>query len=175
MKPVSILFVCLGNICRSPTAHGVFEAMVKAEGLSDLISVDSAGTGDWHLGCGPDERAIRAAQSRGYGLQHLRARQVCAEDFAQFDYILAMDLANLSSLQGMVPAHFAGQLSLFLDYSDLSRSSEANPTEARPTEVPDPYSGGMDGFEQVLEMIEAASQGLICAIKDRSITHQQSS
>jgi protein-tyrosine phosphatase len=163
-KSVSILFVCLGNICRSPTAHGVFEAMVKAEGLSDLISVDSAGTGDWHLGRGPDQRAIRAARSRGYDLQHLRARQVCAEDFARFDYILAMDLANLSNLQGMVPADFAGQLSLFLDYSDLPRSSE----------VPDPYSGGMDAFEQVLEMIEAASQGLICAIKDRSIAHKQS-
>ncbi len=170
MKPVKVLFVCLGNICRSPTAHGVFESMVKAEGLSHLITVDSAGTGDWHLGEEPDQRAIRTAQRRGYSLRHLRARQVCTEDFARFNYILAMDLANLANLQDMAPVDFSGELRLFLDYSDSPSFSKAGPEE-----VPDPYSGGIDGFERVLGMIEAGSRGLISAIKSRAIAHKQSS
>ena len=156
MKPVSVLFVCLGNICRSPTAHGVFEAMVRDEGLADVITVDSAGTGDWHLGHAPDERAVHTARQRGYDLDHLRARQVCVGDFDHFDYILAMDIANLRNLQRMAPGHFAGKLALFLDYTGRSSLSE----------VPDPYSGGVEGFEQVLELVEAASRALLLHLEN---------
>ena len=150
-----VLFVCLGNICRSPTAHGVFESMVQARGLGDRISVDSCGTGDWHIGHAPDKRAAAEAAQRGYDLSHLRARQVQASDFQQFDYILAMDSQNLADLQAMSPADFSGFLGLFLPFAP------DNPTD----EVPDPYYGGAAGFTQVLDMVEAASEGLLAEIE----------
>lgn len=157
MSEARILFVCLGNICRSPTAHGVFEQMVQAEQLSHVITVDSAGTGDWHVGRAPDERAVRAARGRGYDLSHLRARQVRADDFGHFDYILAMDRANLLDLERLAPVHFSGTLGLFLDYA---RALDT-------VEVPDPYGGGMDGFERVLALVENASLGLLEHLKTR--------
>lgn len=163
MKPVTVLFVCLGNICRSPTAHGVFETMVRDEGLADVITIDSAGTGDWHLGHAPDERTAHAARQQGYDLDHLRARQVCVEDFGRYDYILAMDIANLRNLERMAPADFTGKLALFLDYTDRPKRSE----------VPDPYSGGAEGFAQVLELIEGASQALLLQLK-KTIASPQS-
>ena len=150
----NILFVCLGNICRSPTAHGVFEALLIAEGLDDIVRVDSAGTGDWHVGHPPDDRSIRAALGRGYDLKHIRSRQVCAEDFEQFDHILAMDLSNLAALEKLSPPNFSGKLSLFLDYTD----------ESKPAEVPDPYGGQGDGFEHVLTLIETAAEGLLASL-----------
>ncbi|WP_116364213.1 low molecular weight protein-tyrosine-phosphatase [Parahaliea mediterranea] len=152
--PVKVLFVCLGNICRSPTAHAVFEHCVAAQGLSERIQVDSCGTGDWHIGRAPDRRAIAAAATRGYQLQHLRARQVAPGDFDQFDYILAMDNSNLKDLQAMRPAGFTGHLGLFLAFGgDAER------------EVPDPYYGGDEGFDHVLDLIEAASGGLLAEIR----------
>ncbi len=157
MNKARVLFVCLGNICRSPTAHGVFEQMVRAEQLSHVITVDSAGTGDWHVGRAPDERAVRAARGRGYDLRHLRARQVCVDDFVHYDYILAMDRANLVDLKRLAPEHFSGTLGLFLDYARALGTLE----------VPDPYGGGMDGFEQVLALIEDASLGLLEHLKTR--------
>jgi len=150
---VNVLFVCLGNICRSPTAHAVFQQLVDAGGLRDVIAVDSAGTGDWHLGKAPDERATRAASLRGYDLSTLRARQVAAIDFQHYQYILAMDLQNLRDLQQMRPADYRGELALFLNYG---ASAER--------EVPDPYYGEGDGFERVLDMVEAAAAGLLHAI-----------
>lgn len=151
---IRVLFVCLGNICRSPTAHGLFEARVRARQLDDRIAVDSAGTAAWHVGCPPDPRSVEAAYERGYALDHLRARQVQPEDFAQFDYILAMDLENLANLEAMRPADFAGHLGLFLSFAEGFEEFE----------VPDPYHGGPQGFEQVLDLIEAASEGLLAQL-----------
>jgi protein-tyrosine phosphatase len=146
-----VLFVCLGNICRSPTAHGVFQNRLEKRGLTSAIQVDSCGTGDWHIGHAPDRRAAAAARSRGYDLDDLRARQVSATDFGSFDYILAMDRMNLADLEAMRPGGFDGHLGLFLEFAPGVRS----------VEVPDPYYGGEDGFAEVLDLVEAASDGLL--------------
>lgn len=150
---VNVLFVCLGNICRSPTAHAVFQQLVDASGLGADIVVDSAGTGDWHIGKAPDARATAAGRKRGYDLSVLRARRVAAADFRQYHYILAMDLQNLRDLQALRPADFRGELSLFLNYGEHAER-----------EVPDPYYGEGDGFELVLDMVESAAAGLLQAI-----------
>lgn len=151
-KPTRILFVCLGNICRSPTAHGVFEHLLNQQGVSARVHVDSAGTGDWHVGKAPDPRTRAAAARRGYSLEHLRARTVDDEDFRRFDYILAMDAANLRELRRRCPADFHGHLGLFLEFAANSRVRE----------VPDPYyTSGEQGFDEVLDLVEAASAGLL--------------
>lgn len=146
-----VLFVCLGNICRSPTAHGVFESLVTQRRLDKRITVDSCGTGDWHIGHAPDSRATAEAVGRGYDLSHLRARQVRVSDFDEFDFVLAMDEQNLADLRAMCPAHFTGHLGLFLPFAE----------DGELDEVPDPYYGGDEGFTRVLDMIEAASEGLL--------------
>ena len=146
-----VLFVCLGNICRSPTAHGVFETLVKQRGLQQQIRIDSCGTGDWHIGHAPDRRATAEAATRGYDLSGLRARQVQVSDFDDFDYILAMDKQNLADLRAMCPTDFSGHLGLFLPFDP----------DASVDEVPDPYYGGDEGFTRVLDMVEAASEGLL--------------
>jgi len=151
---VKVLFVCLGNICRSPTAEGVFRYYVEQAGLSDKITVDSAGTSDWHIGKGPDPRTQDAAAKRGYDLSALRGRQAKADDFVEFDLILAMDKSNLSNLQAIQPKDGKAELALFLPRFGIS-----------PDEVPDPYYGGEDGFELVLDMLEQASQVLLDEIK----------
>jgi protein-tyrosine phosphatase len=150
----SVLFVCLGNICRSPTAHGVFQELVRAANLQDQVEIDSAGTGNWHAGESPDPRALAAASARGYDLSGIRARSVGAADFSRFDYVLAMDEQNLARLQDMAPPDYHGHLGLFLDY-------HSHPLL---TEVPDPYLGGKAGFDQVLDLVEEASRGLLKAI-----------
>lgn len=152
----SVLFVCMGNICRSPTAESVFRAHVERAGLRDELLIESAGIGDWHVGQPPDERAIMHARRRGYDLACLRARQVVREDFARFDWILAMDERNLRDLKLLRPPDFAGYLGLFLDLvPDLGVR-----------EVPDPYFGGADGFERVLELTERASEALLARIME---------
>ncbi len=148
---VSVLFVCLGNICRSATAHGVLEPLLEQRGLSHRVRVDSCGTGDWHIGQAPDSRAVAEAGERGYDLSHLRARQVQTSDFSHFDYVLAMDRMNLADLELMCPADYAGHLGLFLPFAG----------SALVDEVPDPYYGGADGFSQVLDLVEAANEGLL--------------
>jgi len=153
---VNVLFVCLGNICRSPTAHGVFHHLVERHQLQHAIHIDSAGTGDWHIGRAPDKRSSAAALQRGYDLSVLRARQVSAQDFERFDYILAMDAQNLQDLQRMRPTHFNGEVDLFLNYG----SGELR-------EVPDPYYGDADGFGHVLDLVEDAAQGLLHAIAQK--------
>ena len=158
MSNISVLFVCLGNICRSPTAHAVFQDKVTAQNLDHKISIDSAGTGDWHLGLPPDKRAQKYALARGFDMSDLRARLVVEEDFNQFDYILAMDHSNFSNLRAMQPQNSACELSLFLDYSH-------NPLYSDYQEVPDPYYGGDSGFNLVLDMVEDASEGLLAHIK----------
>ena len=153
---MKVLFVCLGNICRSPTAEGVFRQYVEQAGLSDKITIDSAGTSDWHIGKTPDPRTQAAAAKRGYDLSKLYGRQAQAEDFAKFDLILAMDKSNLSNLQVIQPANGKAELALYLPRFGIS-----------PDEVPDPYYGGEDGFELVLDMLEQASQVMLDEIKAR--------
>lgn len=155
---IKVLFVCLGNICRSPTADGIFNHLVMCAKLDQKIIVDSAGTGDWHIGKAPDTRTVVAARQRGYDLSVLRARQVTARDFDEFDYVLAMDKANLLDLQRLRPSSYAGHLGLFLDFG----------TRGDYCEVPDPYYGGHDGFELVLDLVEDAAQGLLNHIRSRA-------
>lgn len=150
--------VCLGNICRSPTAHGVFESMVRQRGLTEKIQVDSAGTSGWHIGEPPDSRSQSAASKRGYDLSEQRGRQVTELDFEHFNYILAMDQANLSELKRLQPEHYEGHLGLFLDF--------AGDVPAR--EVPDPYYGDGKGFDTVLDLVEVASDGLLTHILARN-------
>ena len=156
-KPVNVLFVCLGNICRSPTAEAVFRERVIAAGLEEQIRIDSAGTGDWHIGRAPDPRTREAAARRGYQMDSLRARQVGPQDFYEFDVVLAMDNANLADLQAMQPADVTVTLGRFLDYASGAAVSE----------VPDPYYGGEDGFDQVLDLIEGGADGLLDALRER--------
>jgi protein-tyrosine phosphatase len=151
----SVLFVCAGNICRSPTAEGVFRAATERAGLDRRILADSAGVGDWHLGSPPDRRAIQAARRRGYDLTALRARQVAVEDFARFGWILAMDRSNLRSLEAMRPRTFGGHLGLLLDFTP----------EVDTRDVPDPYYGGPAGFDHVLDLVEAASAVLLARVQ----------
>ena len=155
-----VLFVCMGNICRSPTAEGVFKAMVAAEGLDDKIESDSAGTHGYHIGSPPDRRTIAAAKARGYDLTPLRARRVVAADFAAFDLVLAMDSENRAALQRLCPATHRDRLRLFLEFTpDLSDH-----------DVPDPYYGNSDGFERVLDLAEAGSKGLLAVIRQKLAT-----
>ncbi|WP_414431466.1 low molecular weight protein-tyrosine-phosphatase [Alcanivorax sp. IL2] len=154
---VSVLFVCLGNICRSPTAEAVFRERVIAAGLEEQIRIDSAGTGDWHIGRAPDPRTREAAARRGYQMDALRARQVSPQDFYEFDVVLAMDNANLADLQAMQPSDVTVTLGRFLDYS----------SGASVREVPDPYYGGEDGFDRVLDLIEGGADGLLDALRGR--------
>jgi protein-tyrosine phosphatase len=151
----SVLFVCAGNICRSPTAEGVFRAAAERAGLAQHILADSAGVGDWHNGSPPDRRAIQAARRRGYDLTALRARQVKPDDFARFGWVLAMDHSNLRWLEEMRPREYAGHLGLLLDLVP----------ELGTREVPDPYYGGPAGFDQVLDLIETASAVLLARVR----------
>ena len=152
---ISVLFVCLGNICRSPTADAVLAHKIVSQGLESRLLVDSAGTGDWHVGEPPDPRAQRHAARRGYDLSRLRARQVVADDFHRFDFILAMDRNNLRELERMRPSAYTGELDLFLRYGSGSGGLE----------VPDPYYGGERGFEEVLDLVEEAADGLLAHIR----------
>ncbi|HDV6326232.1 TPA: low molecular weight phosphotyrosine protein phosphatase [Burkholderia cenocepacia] len=158
MTRVAICFVCLGNICRSPTAEGVMRHQVDAAALADRIAIDSAGTGDWHVGEPPDTRAQAAARSRGYDLSALRARQVSAADFEQFDLLLAMDEANLAELRRRCPPQYREKVRLLMEFAP----------GATETEVADPYFGGAQGFEQVLDQVECACAGLLETLRART-------
>ncbi|MCC7327613.1 MAG: low molecular weight phosphotyrosine protein phosphatase [Burkholderiales bacterium] len=151
---VGVLFVCMGNICRSPTAEGVFRAAAQRIGLIDCFDIDSAGTLGEHAGSPPDRRAIHAARMRGYDISALRARQVVHADFARFDWILAMDRTNLRELTALRPSDFRGHLGLYLDL--------VSGIDAR--EVPDPYFGGPQHYELVLDLAEAASDALVARL-----------
>ncbi len=147
---ISLLMVCLGNICRSPTAHGVMLDCISKKGLEDKVTVDSAGTGDWHIGAHPDPRAIAAAKTRGYAIDKLVARQVAASDFQRFDYILCMDRNNLKDLRAICPTSQQSKLHLLLEFANSSHET-----------VPDPYYSGAQGFELVLDLVEDACGGLL--------------
>ena len=149
-----MLFVCMGNICRSPTAEGVFRHLVAEAGLGERFDIDSAGTHAYHVGEPPDRRAQQAAERRGFSLADIRARRVAPDDFERFHHILAMDQDNLVMLQEQAdPAHRT-KIRLFLEFS-------AGPE----TEVPDPYYGGATGFERVLDLVEDASRGLLESVR----------
>lgn len=158
MTRVAICFVCLGNICRSPTAEGVMRHQVESAGLGDRIEVDSAGTGDWHVGKPPDARAQAAACSRGYDLSALRARQVSGADFERFDLLLAMDEANLAELRRRCPPRHRDKVRLLMEFAP----------GASATEVADPYFGGAQGFEAVLDQCEDACRGLLDTLRERA-------
>ncbi|WP_095055291.1 low molecular weight protein-tyrosine-phosphatase [Pseudomonas sp. Irchel s3b2] len=151
-----VLFVCLGNICRSPTAEGVLRHKLREAGLADQVEVASAGTGDWHVGKAPDKRSQAAAKLRGYDLSAQRAQQVSRADFATYDLILAMDNSNLRHLKALQPAKGKAELDLFL----RRYQSEID-------EVPDPYHDSDQGFETVLDLIERASDLLVIELKGR--------
>lgn len=157
MEKVRVLFVCLGNICRSPTAHGVFAHLVEREGLADRIQVDSAGTHAYHIDEPPDPRAQAAAARRGVDLSTLRARRALEQDFQAFDYVVAMDRSNYEHLSKLCPVGSEERLHLFLAFAP----------ELDEDEVPDPYYGGTAGFERVLDLIERAAEGLLADIRRR--------
>ncbi|WP_029009440.1 low molecular weight protein-tyrosine-phosphatase [Azospirillum halopraeferens] len=152
---VKVLFVCTGNICRSPTAEGVFRHLVREAGLDGRIATDSAGTTDYHAGEPPDPRSRSAARRRGVDLSDLRARAVTEQDFHTFDYVLAMDRGHLARLRHLAPDGAAATVRLFLDYAP----------EAPRREVPDPYYGQGDHFTEVLDLVEAGARGLLDHIR----------
>lgn len=155
-----LLFVCLGNICRSPTAEGVMLSMLREEGLADVVEVDSAGTGSWHIGHPADERSTKAARARGIALIS-RARQVDQADFESFDLILAMDRANYQELHALAPDDDArARIKLLREY-------DPEAVAGGELEVPDPYYGGPDGFEDVLDLVTRACEGLLDEVRSR--------
>jgi protein-tyrosine phosphatase len=151
----SILFVCMGNICRSPTAEGVMRKLLQDAGLADQIALDSAGTHAWHINEPPDPRSQQAAAARDILMSDLRARAVESSDFRDFDYILAMDRDNLEALERIRPPNASAQVELMLTYA----------THASGDEVPDPYYGGSAGFEKVLDLLQDAGQGLLQSLQ----------
>lgn len=154
---VGVLFVCMGNICRSPTAHGVFRKLVMDAGLIDVVEIDSAGTHAYHLGKPPDQRSMDTARERGIDISDLRARCAIAEDFHRYTYVLAMDQDNFDGLAAICPPGMESKLRLFMEFApDLGIR-----------EVPDPYYGGLLGFERVFDMVEAASQGLLADLTSK--------
>jgi len=157
MKNIKVLFVCMGNICRSPTAEGVFRHLVTQEGLAQQIQTDSAGTHAYHVGEPPDSRAQQTAENRGIDLSDLRARKVVKQDFEQFEYVLAMDRDNHALLTALCPSGREARLHLFLDFAPGAGIKE----------VPDPYYGGPGGFEQVFDLVQQASEGLLADIHKR--------
>jgi protein-tyrosine phosphatase len=157
MSEIKVLFVCLGNICRSPTAEGVFRHLLREEGLDDRIVVDSAGTAAFHVGEPPDRRATSAAKRRGVSLEG-SARKVDKRDFDRFDYVVAMDASNYQNLLRLVPSPAAKKkLHMFRSFDPGSEDGE---------DVPDPYYGGENGFEQVFDICRAASEGLLAHLRE---------
>ena len=155
---VKVLFVCTGNICRSPISQGVFERVLRREGLQDEVEVDSAGTGAWHAGSTPDERAIESAAARGLDISGQRARTISPEDCECFDYVLTMDEDNFRSVSATCGG--SAVVRPFLDFDPDSPERE----------VPDPYFGGPGGFERVIDLVEAASEGLVEDIRERYLS-----
>ncbi len=155
MKKVKVLFVCMGNICRSPTAQGVFQKQVNDAGLANRIEVSSAGTHAYHIGDPPDGRTQQVAQRRGVDLSSLRARRVRADDIKQFDYVVAMDQDNYRELQAICPDGYQERLHLLLDFAP----------ELDTREVPDPYYGGPSGFERVFDLVEVATSALLAEVR----------
>ncbi|HET9646066.1 MAG TPA: low molecular weight protein-tyrosine-phosphatase [Burkholderiaceae bacterium] len=156
-RKLRVLMICMGNICRSPTAEGVLRHKLREAGLDGLVEVDSAGTGNWHVGSPPDARAQRHARSRGYDLSSLRARQVKLRDFERFDFVLVMDDENLADVLEICPPEHRTRVLPLMNHATRSASLI----------VPDPYAGGPEDFEVVLDYIEDACDGLVAHISQR--------
>jgi protein-tyrosine phosphatase len=152
-EPIRLLFVCMGNICRSPTAEGVMRGLLREQGLEDAVEVDSAGVGDWHAGAQPDDRATAAARARGITLAGA-ARAIAPRDFEDYDLILAADRSNLRDLRAVAPRDARARMHLLREFDPASEG-------APDLDVPDPYYGGPEGFERVLDLVEAACRGLL--------------
>jgi len=157
-----VLFVCKGNICRSPSAEGVFRQLINDAGLGEVVRVDSAGTHAFHIGEAPDARAMAAARKRGYEINHREARQVLPDDFREYDLILAMDWEDLSDLQRQCPKAYQHKLNLVMRFAN----------EYEEATVPDPYYGGPEGFGKVLDYLEDACQGLLELVRKRATQYQ---
>ncbi|GJH11675.1 low molecular weight phosphotyrosine protein phosphatase [Caballeronia novacaledonica] len=160
MNSIAICFVCLGNICRSPSAEAVMRDLVERAKLAERIVIDSAGTGDWHIGEAPDERAQKAARKRGYDLSKLRGRQVAAADFARFDLFIVMDDANATALTAVCPPEYRDKIRLLMEFATNDDSRV----------VVDPYFGGEEGFEKVLDQCEDACESLLKALRAQLTT-----
>lgn len=159
---LGVLFVCTANICRSPTAEGMFRSKAAKAGILDQLVIDSAGTHDYHLGEAPDVRSQTAAKDRGYDLSSLRARKISRADLEGFNFILAMDMSNLSILHRLGEPDLWQKPKLMMSYSKLYKVKE----------VPDPYSGGIEGFELVIDMLESATDGLLAAVKQELLSNK---
>jgi protein-tyrosine phosphatase len=159
---VQVLFVCLGNICRSPMAEGVFRHLVAEAKMIDLVSADSAGTGPWHVGKSPDKRGRATAARNGIDISSQRARQIAADDFAAFDYVLAMDGDNLATLLRDAPSAYQDRVQLFLNFGTANQGGD----------VPDPYYGGPEGFDEVFEMVQDAAQELLRHIQQHDLARR---
>jgi protein-tyrosine phosphatase len=155
LPPIGILFVCTGNICRSPTGEGVFRALVEKEGLADRFLIDSAGTSGWHVGEPPDSRSQAAARDRGIDLSQQASRRLVSEDFDRFDYLLAMDRGHQHAMLRMAPPGRENRVHLLLTFANLPDI----------TDVPDPYYGGVHGFSHVFDLVEQGCQGLLSPIR----------
>lgn len=155
-QPVKVLFVCMGNICRSPTAHGIFQSLVAEQGLEQKIHVDSAGTHSYHVGSPPDQRSQAMARTNGVELAGLRARRFISNDFTEFDYLIGMDHRNQADMLALKPEEGGAEVKLMLEYSERFEQQE----------VPDPYFGE-DGFDLVFDMIDNASRGLLREIRSK--------
>ncbi|SOE16865.1 protein tyrosine phosphatase [Hoeflea halophila] len=151
---ISVLFVCMGNICRSPLAEGIFRHGLAEAGLSELVDVDSAGTGNWHQGDGPDPRSVDTAFRHGIDISGQRARQVTADDFDRFDMIFAMDRSNEATMRARAPSQRHDKIKLFLEHMQCSRA-----------DVPDPYYGGADGFENVFQLLREGCSELVSRLE----------
>lgn len=159
--PISVLFVCTGNICRSPTAEGLFRSRVEKAGVSDKFIIDSAGTGGWHIGKAPDARSIATALKRGVDISGLRARQLQLDDYMNFQHLIALDESHLSHMQSGRPAKATARISLLMHHAEVRAW----------TDVPDPYYGGQEDFERAYDLIEAGVDGLfrtLWKIQDRA-------
>ena len=151
---INILFVCMGNICRSPSAEGFFATALQQSDYGDQVSIDSAGTHGYHVGHGPDSRAVDTAANFGVDIEHLRSRKVNTSDFHNYDLIVAMDRSNLEDLQRIQPAGSTASLKMMMDYHP----------EGHPHDVPDPYYGGMDGFTYMSNLLVSATRGLLKSV-----------
>lgn len=150
-----ILFLCLGNICRSPMAEGVFRHLVESKGLGEAFHIDSAGMGAWHTGDPPDERGQQTLRNRGIDISGQQARQVCADDFENFDLLIGMDHSNRETLMGLAPGQHTHKVRLLLEFAPGTGVAE----------VPDPYYGGARGFEKVFDLIDAGTKGLLASLE----------
>lgn len=159
-KSVSVLFVCTGNICRSPTAEGLFRAHVEKAGMTDRFLIDSAGTGDWHVGNPPDPRSVATARARGLDISQLRARQLCDNDYKNFDVLIALDRSHYEYMQARKPASSTAQLSLLMSHADGSEHDD----------VPDPYTGSQKDFDRAYDMMDAGVIGLLATLNKNAGT-----